>query len=233
MQYYVLYLWIGSGQFKLGWKKKLWKWQTCFDSSLFLQLLIKSIGVVCHLTLDGKRLCHTDNASTQSGCSCTKSVYRITASAEQQTTINPLLMTKVTTVIIRPLPLSWRLSKKCWAKGDLVTQSCFDKAPPYHSKTKYSQQMKLSLTCPAQAVLYQSSPVWPGGRPLMSLQCLLHISLHGPDWAVGAPGSLHWQQDSWRRSGNHGWATCTLSEESAAWVAGQGTEPWSSAHSCT
>lgn len=49
------------------------KYLTCFDPSLLFQLLIKTIGVVCHLTLNGKRFGHRDDACTHSGCSSTES----------------------------------------------------------------------------------------------------------------------------------------------------------------
>lgn len=66
------------------------KWLTCFDASLLLQLLVKTIGVACHLTLNGNRLCYADDASTQSGCSCTKSANMIRGQiiAEQHTVDN-------------------------------------------------------------------------------------------------------------------------------------------------
>lgn len=53
-------------------------WLTCFDPSFLFQLFIQAVGVVCHLTLNGKRFGHRHDASTHSGCSSAESASRFT-----------------------------------------------------------------------------------------------------------------------------------------------------------
>lgn len=201
---------------------------TCFDSSLFFQLLVKIIGVVCHLTLNGNRLCHADNACTHSGCPCTKPANRETVWAIISSCL--FFFPKQDSF---PESLSITSEFSNLPTVNFTSRHCA--TPPYWKTIELFWVCKdLHFTCPAPAALYQSILVWPGGRRLMSLQSPLHRSPHGPDWAVAAAESLRWQPSSAGTSRSSCQPTCSpCGAAEAAWGAGPGTEPLSSAHSCT